>query len=246
MTKITANFENQTICVGLDVHKRSWNAGIFLGDMFVKNIHQRPSPEVLYNYLTKQFPWASYQCAYESGKFGYWIQRQLSEFGISCLVVNPADIPSSHKDEVYKTDSRDSRGIGQALAKGQLRGIYIPPIHQEADRTLIRQRKKIWCDLVRCKNRVKCFLDYNGVNLPDKFDNPNWSRNFITWLLSLAFPFESTSRRFSIRSGKWSCFEKNSWQLATISESSCAVLHTKNYTTCFVPYLVSDCSLRPR
>jgi hypothetical protein len=99
--------------VGLDVHKSSWNAGIFLGDMFVKNIHQQPSPEILYHYLTKQFPGASYQCAYESGKFGYWIQRQLSALGITCLVVNPADIPSSHKDEVYKTDSRDSRGIGQ-------------------------------------------------------------------------------------------------------------------------------------
>jgi hypothetical protein len=31
--------------------------------MFVKNIHQRPSPEILYNYLTKQFPGASYHCA---------------------------------------------------------------------------------------------------------------------------------------------------------------------------------------
>ena len=120
MTKITANFENQTIYVGLDVHKRSWNAGIFLGDMFVKNIHQQTSPEVLYNYLTKQFPGASYQCAYESGKFGYWIQRQLSSLGITCLVVNPADIPSSHKDEVYKTDIRD-RGV---LARHWQKGSY--------------------------------------------------------------------------------------------------------------------------
>ena len=124
MSKVTANFENQTIYVGLDVHKRSWNAGIFLGDLFVKNVHQQPSPEILYNYLTKHFPNAQYHCAYESGKFGYWIQRQLSDLGINCLVVNAADIPSSHKDEVYKTDRRDSRGIGLALAKGQLRGIF--------------------------------------------------------------------------------------------------------------------------
>ena len=94
--------------------------------MFVKNIYQKPSPQLLYAYLTRSFPNASYQC-YESRKFGYWIQRQLSELGIICLVVNPSDMPSSHKDEVYKIDSRDSRGIGQALAKGQLRGIYIPP-----------------------------------------------------------------------------------------------------------------------
>ena len=197
MSKVTANFENQTIYVGLDVHKRSWNAGIFLGDLFVKNVHLQPSPEILYNYLTKHFPNAQYHCAYESGKFGYWIQRQLSDLGINCLVVNAADIPSSHKDEVYKTDRRDSRGIGLALAKGQLRGIFIPPLQQEADRNLVRHRKKIWRDLIRCKNRVKGFLDYNGIPLPEKFDKPNWSRNFITWLFSLAFPFESTRRTLS-------------------------------------------------
>ncbi|GAB2653283.1 hypothetical protein GCM10027036_03200 [Flavihumibacter cheonanensis] len=45
-------------------------------------------------------------------------------------------------DEVYKTDSRDSHSIAHGLAKGELRGIYIPPLHQEADRNLIRQRKK--------------------------------------------------------------------------------------------------------
>ena len=48
MSKVTANSENQTIYVGLVVHKRSWNAGIFLNDMFVKNIHQQPSPKLLY------------------------------------------------------------------------------------------------------------------------------------------------------------------------------------------------------
>ena len=38
MNKVTANFENQTINVGLDVHKRSWNAAIFLGYQYVRNI----------------------------------------------------------------------------------------------------------------------------------------------------------------------------------------------------------------
>ncbi|KIC89768.1 IS110 family transposase [Flavihumibacter solisilvae] len=192
MTKVTANFQNQTIYVGLDVHKRSWNAGIFLGDLFIKNVHQQPSPEMLYQYLAKQFPGAQYLCAYESGKFGYWIQRRLANLGIACLVVNPADIPSSHKDEVYKTDTRDSRGIGLALSKGQLKGIYIPDLKQEADRNLVRQRKKLWRDLVRCKNRVKGFLDYQGIPLPEKFDNPNWSRNFIHWLYELKFLHDSS------------------------------------------------------
>lgn len=194
MHKITANFSGETIHVGLDVHKRSWNAAVFLNDQYIRNIHQPPSPSALVHYLKNNYPGATYKCAYESGKFGYWINRQLSASGIECLVINPADIPSTHKDEVYKNDSRDSRGIGHALAAGQLRSIYVPSTQQEADRSLVRQRKKLWRDLVRCKNRVKGFLDYSGITLPPKFDNPNWSRNFIQWLQQLQFEHASGRR----------------------------------------------------
>jgi transposase len=80
----------------------------------------------LKKYLTTHYPSALYRCACESGKFGYWIQRQLTGMGIDCLVINPADIPSTHKDEVYRNDSRDARSIAQALAAGQLKSIYVP------------------------------------------------------------------------------------------------------------------------
>ena len=196
MSKVKANFENQTVYVGIDVHKRSWNAAVYLNDQFVRNIHQPPAPEALYHYLTHTYPGASYVCAYESGKFGYWIQRRFQQQGISCLVVNPADIPSNHKDEVYKTDARDARGIGHALVCNQLKGIYVPSEDQEADRHLVRQRKKIWRDLVRCKNRIKGFLDYTGVNIPEQYDNSNWSKNFINWLMALEF--EHSSNRVSL------------------------------------------------
>jgi transposase len=60
------------------------------------------------NYLKQHFPGASYKAAYEAGKFGFWIQRQLTSLGIECLVVNPADIPKSQKDSLQKTDPRDA------------------------------------------------------------------------------------------------------------------------------------------
>jgi transposase len=187
MTKVKANFEQQVVYAGVDVHKQSWNVALFLNDQYVRNIHQPPSPSALQKYLQQHYPGAQYLCAYESGKFGYWIQRELKALGVECLVVNPSDIPCTHKDEVYKTDVRDARSIGQALVTGQLKGIYVPSQNQEADRNLVRQRKKIWRDLVRCKNRIKGFLDYTGIRLPDQFNNPNWSRNFIRWLQGLSF-----------------------------------------------------------
>ena len=187
MIKVTASFQSQTVYVGLDIHKRSWNAAIYLDDQYIRNIHQPPSPEALHGFLTTHYPGANYRCAYECGKFGYWIQRQFKQLDVECLVINPADIPSTHKDEVYKTDSRDARGIAQALSKGQLKSVYVPYEEQEADRQLVRQRKKIWGDLVRCKNRIKGFLDYKGIVVPCNYDNANWSRNFITWLEQLEF-----------------------------------------------------------
>ena len=191
MTNVKTNFAEQTIYVGLDVHKRSWNAALYLNDHYLRNVHQPPSTEALWKFLQTNYPGADYVCAYEGGKFGYWIQRQLSSKGIHCIVINPADLPSTHKDEVSKTDVRDARAIGRALQCGQLRGIHIPQEQQESDRSLVRQRKKIWRDLVRCKNRIKGFLDYTGVELPGKFSNSNWSRNFLNWLLEIKFTYSS-------------------------------------------------------
>jgi hypothetical protein len=54
----------------------------------------------------------------------------------------PADIPSTHKDEVYKTDTRDARGMGQALANGRLRGIYVPPLNKRLIETSYAIEKK--------------------------------------------------------------------------------------------------------
>jgi hypothetical protein len=35
----------------MDIHKSSWNLGIHLNDMFIKNVHQKPNPAVMANYL---------------------------------------------------------------------------------------------------------------------------------------------------------------------------------------------------
>ncbi len=40
-------------------------------------------------------------------------------------MVHPADVPTSDKDKVYKSDSRDARKLARELEKG-LEGIYIP------------------------------------------------------------------------------------------------------------------------
>jgi transposase len=133
-------------------------------------------------YLKQHYPGAQYKAAYEAGKFGFWIQRQLTTLGIECLIINPADIPRSQKDTLQKTDPRDARNLGLQLQSGVLKSIHIPDEQQEADRVFFRHRKRIWKDLTRCKNRIKGLLAFSGIDIPEQYDNANWSHNFISWL----------------------------------------------------------------
>ncbi len=196
MNKINSNFDGQTIHVGMDIHKVSWNLGIHLNDMFVKNVHQKPNPKIMADYLKQHYPGAHYKAVYEAGKFGFWIQRQLTALGIECLVVNPADIPKSQKDTLQKTDQRDARNLGMRLQSGVLRSIHIPDEQQEADRVFFRHRKRIWKDLTRCKNRIKGMLAFSGIDIPEQYDNASWSHNFINWLK--AVDCKQQSRRRSL------------------------------------------------
>ncbi len=58
MNKINSNFKGQTIHVGMDIHKVSWNLGIHLNDMFIKNVHQKPNPHIMASYLKQHYPGA--------------------------------------------------------------------------------------------------------------------------------------------------------------------------------------------
>jgi hypothetical protein len=56
--------------------------------------------------------------------------------------VNPADVPCSDKDRKRKDDKRDARKLSIELAKGNLKGIYIPDKQMQDARSLVRQRHR--------------------------------------------------------------------------------------------------------
>ena len=182
--------------IGIDVHKRQWNVTLLSTHVHLKTFSQRPEAEVLKLFLDKNYPEAEVTCAYEACKFGFWIQRKLAGFGFHCLVVNPADIPTSNKESNNKTDPIDSKKIAKTLRAGLLRGIHIPSETTEGDRQLFRYRKKVWSDLVKVKNRIKDKLLFAGIALPQKFDNAFWTLAFIKWLEQVEF--SSVSARMTL------------------------------------------------
>ncbi|MDX9929877.1 MAG: IS110 family transposase [Bacteroidales bacterium] len=181
------DFTGQNIYVGFDTHLKSWKVTVMAEGSIYKTFTQPPQPEVLNNYLKNNFPGGIYHTAYEAGFCGYWIHDKLLSFGIKSIVVNPADIPTTDKERVQKEDKRDSRKIARSLSSGTLMPIYVPSIHAQRDRSLLRTRIMLVRDLARYKNRIKSFLYFYGISIAPSFSNPqsHWSNRFMLWLESL-------------------------------------------------------------
>ena len=184
------DFKGQKIYVGFDVHLKNWLVTILTEKMTHKTFSQPGSPEALYNYLVKTFPGAEYYSAYEAGFCGYWIHDTLTQLGVHSIVVNPADIPTTGKEKVNKNDTRDSVKIARSLRNGDLKPIYVPSTTTLEDRGLVRTRAALVTDQTRCKNRIKSFLYFRGIELPEAFSNPNthWSNRFNQWLDNIVLP----------------------------------------------------------
>jgi len=173
------DFTGQNIYAGFDVHLKSWKVTIMTEKLTHKTFSQDPKPELLYDYLVKNFPGGTYHSAYEAGFCGYWIHNKLISLGIKSIVVNPADIPTTDKEKVQKEDARDSKKIARTLRSGDLTPIHVPCLKTLDDRSLMRTRSALVKDLVRNKNRTKSFLYYQGFEIPVSFSKQtDWSKNF--------------------------------------------------------------------
>lgn len=166
----SVSFKGQTIFIGMDVHKKSWRVTERHGGHDLKTYNMTPSTEELVKRLHKQYPEAGYRSVYEAGFCGFWIDRELREYGIDNIVVNPADIPTSEKERLLKNDVRDSRKLARELENGSLAPIYIPSLENLRLRDLVRRETQIVNNMTRCKNRIKSYLSLYNLPLP-----PNWS-----------------------------------------------------------------------
>lgn len=178
------DFNGQNFYCGIDVHKKSWAVTIETKDIVLKTFTQDSDPELLIKYLKRNYPGGTYIAGYEAGYFGFNLHRKFKSKGIDCLVINPADVPTSHKKKDQKRDPIDSRKIARAIRTGEARGIWVPSISLEQDRQLMRTRRIMTKDQTRIKNRIKAFLQMHGIKYPDSFNNKqsHWSRRFINWL----------------------------------------------------------------
>ena len=190
------DFSGQEIFAGIDVHKKAWKVCIRTKDLELKVFSQDPSAEKLCSHLKKNYPSALHKVVYEAGFCGFEYQREFSKLGINCIVVHPADVPITDKEKQRKTDTVDCRKLSKTLSDGQLKGIYIPSLEQQDDRGIIRVYHQCVKDQTRYKNRIRGWLYFHQVPVPDDDEYKYWSRNFINWLKKV--PVATESARISL------------------------------------------------
>lgn len=155
---------------------------IMSAEMELRNYTQEPDGKQLASFLKRHYPGAAYQCVYEAGFAGFNAQRLLTQEGINCIVIHPADVPTSDKEKRQKTDRIDSRKLVRGLKNRDLTALYIPDLQQQQDRSLLRTNSKITRDLTRVKNRIKSFLMFFGIPVPKEFERKKWTKGFVAWL----------------------------------------------------------------
>lgn len=182
------DFTGTKLFIGIDVHKNSWKVTVRTRDLELKTFSMNPSPVELAKHLTKNYPNAQYCSVYEAGFCGFWIHRELVKLGIDNIVINPADVPTTHKEKRRRTDKVDSRKLARELSDGSsLHAIFVPSKEQDAIKAISRRRRQIRKRITQIQNRTKQFLHNRGIHLPERSEMSHWSGKFIHWLDSLEF-----------------------------------------------------------
>jgi transposase len=147
--------------VGLDVHARSVVAGVLdseTGELWSRRLPAATEAVVAW---TVSLP-GPVTVAYEAGPTGFGLARALQQVGVRCVVVAPSKLERPPGDRV-KTDRRDAERLARLLAVGELPGVRVPPVAEEAARDLVRAREDVRSDLMSARHRLSKLLLRRGI-----------------------------------------------------------------------------------
>ena len=136
--KTRIDFKGKTIYVGIDVHKKDWQVGLFYHGLVLGNHRISGNSGVLIDFFQQHYSGAVLKCVYESCAWGFNLQRQLTAAGMECIIVHAGDVPGSDKEKKNKTDKVDAVRLARHHAAGLLQGIHVPDEDLQQERNLVR------------------------------------------------------------------------------------------------------------
>lgn len=215
--------------IGMDIHKKSWSVHLRTDVSDHKSLTIPPCCEVLYNYVEKHFKDHEVSLTYEAGCCGFSASRYFLNLGWNVLVVNPADVPRMDKQNYQKTDKIDCKNLAKQLHSGHLKGIFIPDQAQDLLKSLLRQRAETAKQLRAIKSNIKALLLYHGMEVPQDFDTPNWSKAFLQWLLNIQWSHPTGKICLDSKLRMYDLIHKEYLMLANELRSYCRKHHKKDY-----------------
>ena len=177
--------------VGLDVHKDSIAVAHAQGHcsdppVFVGSIGTRQAD--LDKLIRRRHTRTSHLVfAYEAGPCGDVLHRDLTGHGLACTVVAPSLIPRKPGDRV-KNDRRDAVEIARLLRSGDLTGVYVPGVEDEAVRDVCRARDAARVTLKAATLRLKSFLLRLGLNYVGRADWNDAHRRYLATVVCPTAP----------------------------------------------------------
>ena len=223
-------FTDQSFFIGMDVHKRSWAITIRSIGIQIARFTQPPSAETLVDYLHKNYPGGKYFSAYEAGFCGTDIHEQLCKLGVKNIIVNPADIPTTDKQKKNKTDIHDSRTIAEKLEKNEIHGIHVLTRAQQELRSLFRLRRQKVIDVTRANNRLKGYLQYLAIELPQELSKTErLSKKALDWLADLELAIEAGTLSLKTYSEELSYQRRQLSQTTKLLRQQIKSHHAKSY-----------------
>ena len=161
--------KSSKVFVGMDVHKESIELTLAEPSGEVRRLGQIGGDRgsLLKMVRKQQSKAGELVFIYEAGPCGFWIYRELRPLGQACMVVSPALIPRRAGDHV-KTDRRDSERLASLARAGELEGIHVPDIRDEAIRDLVRGRDDAVIARRRVRQQLKALLLRNDTRYMGK------------------------------------------------------------------------------
>ena len=155
---------DDSVYVGLDVHKKSIQVAIWLNYGIVLTYVSPLKSELIVKDLKQLHP-ALRQIVYEAGPTGFGLLRALREAKLPAAIIAPSKTPTSRSQEA-KTDRLDAQALAKLAAKEMLTEIAVPTLQEEEDRQVSRLRDQLIAKRVRIRQQINSFLLRHGIEAP--------------------------------------------------------------------------------
>ena len=164
--------------VGIDTDKNSFSFTTRNKDAMIKSAKIPSNPEILYNYIKKNFDLNKTICAYEAGPTGFSLYDYLTLKRCACIITSPSSLPKAPNEKV-KTNKIDSKKIAHCLSTDQLKAIRVPNLAYRDLRHIVKIHENYTDNLRIAKQRIKALLLYENLYPYIKDCKNNWSSSYI-------------------------------------------------------------------